>query len=173
MASRATKSRNGPTVTPKGSPRLPTKGYQGKSGMETGDYDVDRTRSSKQGSKTQGEMAKRKAAAAYSRSITTPVLFTGRTQLTRAFFSTSPCHQKGPIQATKDTLKAADRLVSDAAVKGIEKGEAATNRIKHTIGSASKQAERGAEDAAKKTTRKASDVADEAAEKEQEFSGKA
>lgn len=132
-----------------------------------------------------------RAVAAYSRSITTPVLFTGRTQLTRAFFSTSPCHQKGPIQATKDTLKAADRLVSDAAVKGIEKGgmvfsvlsnisqwltcyiEAATNRIKHTIGSASKQAERGAEDAAKKTTRKASDVADEAAEKEQEFTGKA
>ena len=30
--------------------------------------------------------------------------------------------QKGPVDATKDTLKAADRTVSDAAVKGINMG---------------------------------------------------
>lgn len=30
--------------------------------------------------------------------------------------------QKNPVDATKDTLKKADRVVSDAAVKGIEKG---------------------------------------------------
>lgn len=30
--------------------------------------------------------------------------------------------QKGPIEAAKDTLKKADRTVSGAAVKGIDKG---------------------------------------------------
>lgn len=30
--------------------------------------------------------------------------------------------QKNPVDATKETLKKADRVVSDAAVKGIEKG---------------------------------------------------
>lgn len=55
--------------------------------------------------------------------------------------------------------------------------EAATNKIKHSIGSTAKDAEHGAQDAAKKTSRKASNIADEAAqkaaEKEEEFSGKA
>jgi hypothetical protein len=37
-------------------------------------------------------------------------------------FSTTLRAQKGPVEATKDTLKKADRSVSDAAVKGIEKG---------------------------------------------------
>ncbi|OAL74225.1 hypothetical protein A7D00_2257 [Trichophyton violaceum] len=118
-----------------------------------------------------------RAAVANSRFIKPSTVFNRRTQLNRAFFSTSPQHQKGPIEATKDTLKAADRLVSDAAVKGIEKGEAATNKIKHTIGSTAKDAQHGAQDAAKKTSRKASNIADEAAqkaaEKEEEFSGKA
>ncbi|EFQ99616.1 hypothetical protein MGYG_02629 [Nannizzia gypsea CBS 118893] len=118
-----------------------------------------------------------RAAIANSRYIKPSIALTGRTQLSRALFSTSPYHQKGPIEATKDTLKAADRLVSDAAVKGIEKGEAATNKIKNTMGSTAKDAEREAQDAAKKTSRKVSDVADEAAKKaaetEQEFSGKA
>lgn len=39
-----------------------------------------------------------------------------------AFFSSTPERQKGPVDATKETLKKADRLVSDAAVKGIETG---------------------------------------------------
>ncbi|KAK2873831.1 hypothetical protein FQN49_002035 [Arthroderma sp. PD_2] len=108
-----------------------------------------------------------------SRGMAAPTLLTGRTQLSRALFSTTPHRQKGPIAATKDTLKAADRLVSDAAVKGIEKGEAATNKIRHTVGSKAKEAEREAEDAAKKTSRKASDVAEDAAEKAEEYSGKA
>lgn len=30
--------------------------------------------------------------------------------------------QKGPVETAKDTLKKADRTVSDAAVKGINKG---------------------------------------------------
>ncbi len=40
----------------------------------------------------------------------------------RAAFSTSVRNQKSAIDAAKDTLKEVDRKVSDAAVKGIEKG---------------------------------------------------
>lgn len=36
--------------------------------------------------------------------------------------SATASYNKGPIDATKDTLKKADRTVSDAAVKGINKG---------------------------------------------------
>jgi hypothetical protein len=36
--------------------------------------------------------------------------------------SSTASYQKGPIDATKDTLKKADRAVSDAAVGGINKG---------------------------------------------------
>jgi hypothetical protein len=44
-----------------------------------------------------------------------------------AFFSsTARREDKGPVEATKETLKKADRLVSDAAVKGIETGGKAT-----------------------------------------------
>jgi len=37
-------------------------------------------------------------------------------------FSTTLATQKGPVEATKDVLKKADRTVSNAAVKGIETG---------------------------------------------------
>ncbi|EGD90488.2 hypothetical protein H113_01951 [Trichophyton rubrum MR1459] len=70
-------------------------------------------------------------AVANSRFIKPSTVFNRRTQLNRAFFSTSPQHQKGPIEATKDTLKAADRLVSDAAVKGIEKGGSSGKHCSH------------------------------------------
>jgi hypothetical protein len=40
---------------------------------------------------------------------------------TRTISSTAMM-SKGPIEATKDTLKKADRTVSDAAVKGLNKG---------------------------------------------------
>lgn len=36
--------------------------------------------------------------------------------------SSTANYQKGPIDATKDTLKKADEVVSNAAVKGIDKG---------------------------------------------------
>lgn len=37
-------------------------------------------------------------------------------------FSTSVYLRKGPVDATKDAAKTVDRTISDAAVKGIEKG---------------------------------------------------
>jgi hypothetical protein len=42
-------------------------------------------------------------------------------QAIRSISATAPCN-KGPVDATKETLKKADRTVSDAAVKGIDKG---------------------------------------------------
>lgn len=43
--------------------------------------------------------------------------------LTRTrFFSTTFAAQKTATEAAKDTLKSVDRTVSDAAVRGIEKG---------------------------------------------------
>jgi hypothetical protein len=37
-------------------------------------------------------------------------------------FSTSVALRKGPVEATKDAVKTVDKTVSQAAVKGIEKG---------------------------------------------------
>ncbi|RAL15416.1 uncharacterized protein BO97DRAFT_403408 [Aspergillus homomorphus CBS 101889] len=59
---------------------------------------------------------------------------------TRAL-SSSACLNKGPVETTKDTLKAADRSVSDAAVKGIEVGETAAEKLKSSMGAASGQAQ--------------------------------
>lgn len=39
----------------------------------------------------------------------------------RSLTATARC-EKGPVETAKDTLKKADRLASDAAVKGIDKG---------------------------------------------------
>lgn len=36
--------------------------------------------------------------------------------------SSTASYQKGPVETAKDTLKRTDRAVSDAAVKGIDKG---------------------------------------------------
>ncbi|KAL8833253.1 MAG: hypothetical protein Q9170_004385 [Blastenia crenularia] len=64
------------------------------------------------------------------------------------FLSTSPLSRKSAVDAAKDTVKSADRTISDAAVKGIEKGEQAAASVKSTIGiNASK-----AEGAASETT---------------------
>ncbi|KAL4897106.1 hypothetical protein BDV59DRAFT_84805 [Aspergillus ambiguus] len=68
---------------------------------------------------------------------TTPALAVGGL---RSISSTSP-RGTGPVDATKQTLKKADRVVSDAAVKGIEKGEHAADKIKDTVGKTTGQTE--------------------------------
>jgi hypothetical protein len=52
-----------------------------------------------------------------------------RTAITRQarLFGTSARLQKTPIEMGKDALKKVDRVVSDAAVKGIETGGTSTN----------------------------------------------
>ncbi|GCB18439.1 hypothetical protein AAWM_01324 [Aspergillus awamori] len=70
------------------------------------------------------------------RPATTPVFSVGATRS----ISATARRDKGPIDATKDTLKKADRKVSDAAVKGIEVGENAAEKVKSTVGSTTAEA---------------------------------
>lgn len=64
------------------------------------------------------------ARAAPRASVTPVVCRTGSIAALRpAFFSTTVQRgDKGPVETTKEALKKADRVVSNAAVKGIEKG---------------------------------------------------
>lgn len=52
------------------------------------------------------------------RTLPTKALPLARTR----FFSTSPLPRKSAVDAATDTVKSVDRTISDAAVKGIEKG---------------------------------------------------
>ncbi|KAJ5760722.1 hypothetical protein N7520_007878 [Penicillium odoratum] len=54
--------------------------------------------------------------------------------------------QKGPIDAAKDTLKKADRVVSDVAVDGINKGAEVTGKVKEVVGGAKQEAKTKAGD---------------------------
>ncbi|KAJ5584450.1 uncharacterized protein N7459_004250 [Penicillium hispanicum] len=53
--------------------------------------------------------------------------------------SSTAKYQKGPVETTKDTIKKADRVVSDAAVKGIDKGEQTRDKIKGAMGTATQE----------------------------------
>ncbi|CAI7619047.1 unnamed protein product [Penicillium glandicola] len=76
-------------------------------------------------------------------------------QATRSLSVTAP-YSKGPIDLTKETLKKADRTVSDVAVKGINTGETDANvilptekaaeKIKGVVGSGAKQAKQKGEE---------------------------
>lgn len=57
-------------------------------------------------------------SARVSANTTAPVLSVARSR----FLSSTASYQKGPVETTKETLKKVDRTISDAAVKGIEKG---------------------------------------------------
>ena len=62
------------------------------------------------------------SAARFVPVIRSRVAAAAPTSVTLRSISTTARLEKGPVDATKDTLKAADRVVSDAAVKGIELG---------------------------------------------------
>ncbi|KAL4952758.1 hypothetical protein BDW69DRAFT_166904 [Aspergillus filifer] len=99
------------------------------------------------------------------------------TSISQRYLSTTPTCKKSTVDATKDTLKKADRAVADAAVKGIETGEAAANKIKQSVssGEAQKQAKEKtgelkgeAQELAGKGKGKAQEVAGEAKGKAKE-----
>ncbi|KAL4785697.1 hypothetical protein BJX76DRAFT_166812 [Aspergillus varians] len=98
----------------------------------------------------------------------------------RLLSSTAKRQESGPVEATKSTLKKADKKVSEAAVKGIETGEAAANKLKEAVGSGSGKAQQktgelkgDAEELAGKGKGKAQEVAGEAKGKAQEVAGEA
>ncbi|THC99927.1 hypothetical protein EYZ11_000625 [Aspergillus tanneri] len=59
----------------------------------------------------------------------------------RRSISSTARRQKGPVNVAKDTLKKADKVVSGAAVKGIEKGEQARDKIKDVASAVSGKTE--------------------------------
>ncbi|KAI9369348.1 hypothetical protein BJX61DRAFT_151516 [Aspergillus egyptiacus] len=107
---------------------------------------------------------------------TTPILSVAG----RRFISSTSKYETGPVDATKSTLKKADRVVSDAAVKGIETGEAAASKIKGAVGSTSGEAQEkagelkgDAAEMAGKGKGKAEEMAGEAKGKAEELAGEA
>ncbi|TPX19684.1 hypothetical protein DIZ76_017476 [Coccidioides immitis] len=96
------------------------------------------------------------------------------------FSTTTQRADRGPIELTKDTLKKADRIVSNAAVRGIEKGEEASHKIKETFSHGAKRAghegtkaaEKGKE-AAQQAKEKTIDLEEQAKAEAEELTGKA
>ncbi|EAW09726.1 LEA domain protein [Aspergillus clavatus NRRL 1] len=89
------------------------------------------------------------------------------------FLSSTPKCEKGPVETTKDTLKKADRIVSDYAVKGINKGEEATNKLKETVGSSTAEAEGKAKGTVEELKGDAAEVAGKSKGKAEEALGSA
>ncbi|EEH19982.1 hypothetical protein PABG_02241 [Paracoccidioides brasiliensis Pb03] len=104
--------------------------------------------------------------APVTRAIAIPFRTSSAAACRPALFSTSARRQeKGPIEATKETLRKADRLVSDAALKGIETGKMASHKIKDAIGIKSKKVEGEAKKVARDVEDKAGSLKDEAEDK--------
>ncbi|MCJ1485265.1 hypothetical protein MMC06_005439 [Schaereria dolodes] len=93
----------------------------------------------------------------------------------RAPFSISVRSQKSAVDTAKDTVKSVDRKISDAAVKGIEKGEQASATVKETVGvnasKASAKADGSTSEMAGEAKGKASELAGKAQGKTNELSG--
>jgi len=98
-----------------------------------------------------------------------------RTTLTRnaRLFTTSTRYYKGPVEMGKDALKAVDRTISDAAVKGIETGEKVAETVKQTAGKSTGELKGDAHEMAGQAKGKAQEVSGQAQGKAQELKGQA
>ncbi|KAJ5541292.1 hypothetical protein N7494_006368 [Penicillium frequentans] len=93
----------------------------------------------------------------------------------RSISSTSRL-QKSAVDSAKDTLKKTDRVVSDAAVGGINKGEEVAGKMKDAVGGAKQEAKIKAGDAkgnASEYEGKIKGAAQEAKGSAEEVAGKA
>ncbi|ORY12732.1 hypothetical protein BCR34DRAFT_482229 [Clohesyomyces aquaticus] len=86
-------------------------------------------------------------------------------------FSTSPIVRKSPVETVKDAAKAVDRTISDAAVKGIEKGGIAKGKANEVTPNSSSQAKGQAQEMMGQAKGKANELAGEAKGKAQEVKG--
>ncbi|MCJ1365960.1 hypothetical protein MMC16_005085 [Acarospora aff. strigata] len=91
----------------------------------------------------------------------------------RAAFSTSIRTQKSAIDAAKDTLKEIDRKVADSAVKGIEKGEQASQAVKEAAGISTAKADATAQQATGEAKGTMKEMAGKAKGTMQELKGEA
>ncbi|KAL8826421.1 MAG: hypothetical protein Q9191_003809 [Dirinaria sp. TL-2023a] len=87
-------------------------------------------------------------------------------------FSSSPL-RASVIDSAKESVKKADRTVSDAAVKGIEKGEQASQKAKSTIGLKTGETKGTAAEVTGEAKGKAQELAGEAKGKASEVAGEA
>ncbi|KAJ5167960.1 uncharacterized protein N7482_003554 [Penicillium canariense] len=87
--------------------------------------------------------------------------------------SSTARYEKGPVDATKDTLKKADRIVSDVAVKGIDKGKQASEKIKDTMGTSSEEAKAKAQSKAQSVKGEAEEYMGKGKGEAEEVAGKA
>ncbi|KAH1337794.1 hypothetical protein KXV68_005511 [Aspergillus fumigatus] len=87
------------------------------------------------------------------------------------FISSTPKNEKGPVEATKETLKKADRAISDNLVNGIDKGEQAKDKVKQTVGSSTEEAKYKAEGMKEEMKGEASEKAGETKGKAKETLG--
>ncbi|PWY92396.1 hypothetical protein BO70DRAFT_357518 [Aspergillus heteromorphus CBS 117.55] len=116
-----------------------------------------------------------RAASLSLKTTSSPALSVGTTRS----ISATTRRDKGAIDSTKDTLKKADRKVSDAAVKGIEASENAAGKLKDSVGSTSKAKAKAQElkgeasEAAGKGKGKAEEALGSAKGKAQEVAGEA
>ncbi|KAK5072767.1 hypothetical protein LTR64_000827 [Lithohypha guttulata] len=107
-------------------------------------------------------------------SRSTPLLRqAGFTHQAPRLFSTAVVLRKGPIETGKDALKAVDRTISDAAVKGIDKGVELKDKAADTVGTNASKATEATQDAAQNAQYKAGDLGAEAQGKANEIAGKA
>ncbi|KAJ5239507.1 hypothetical protein N7468_004126 [Penicillium chermesinum] len=84
--------------------------------------------------------------------------------------SVTPQYQKSPVEAAKETVKKADRVVADAAVKGIDKGAQVAGKVKSEVGGATGETSSKAE---QKLSEAKGDVKGTAAEVEGKAKGAA
>jgi len=87
-------------------------------------------------------------------------------------FSTAAVYHKSATETVKDGLKAVDRTVSDAAVKGIDAGIEAKNKAAEVAGMSASKAKGAAEETAGQAKGKAAEVKGEAIGKKEEIKGK-
>jgi len=88
------------------------------------------------------------------------------------FFSTTPRVRKVIPDAVKEPVKKVDRVVSDAAVAGIEAGEKATAKVKEAAGMSQGEAQGKASEVAGEAKGKAHEVAGKAKGTAEEVKGK-
>jgi len=87
-------------------------------------------------------------------------------------FSTTVAQRKTPTEAVKDGLKKVDRVVSDAAVVGIDKGVELKDKAASVAGVETSKAEGKASEVAGEAKGKAAELKGEAKGKTEELKGK-
>merc|ERR1712227_702002 len=94
-----------------------------------------------------------------SHTTTTVTMFRSTIIRNARLFSTNARFQKSAAETVKDAAQAVDRTISDAAVKGIEKGEQAAASIKSATNISTGEAKGSASQMAGQAQGKASELA--------------